>query len=147
MGFEEKTGLDSDIAAVLPTTATPYERLIAIQVDDARRFHDASLAKVDLAREMQADFNATIAAMVQVQKGVAEEMVSEPNLLLARCVLQCIDVRRQTTSTSTTDTTFRDIVRDGTRMGYWLYNYLAPDFGFPLKNVPTTVGGDGTPMV
>lgn len=141
------TVLDPDVAGLLPATATVTERIYAVAVQDTRDANEMRL---------QSDIDRAAASLAETKRHnqVCEKIAADQlatiresdagfdraDSLFISCVKLGVETRKQTMSSSTgRDTVMADVVRDGTWIGYQVYNLLAAELGLEPRLVPATL--------
>lgn len=134
MSLDKAPGLDPDLSALLPTTATPTERLYGQAIDDSRAMHDERQA--ECSRHNKALEALAAQQLAEIQK--QDPGFSKEDSLFISMVKLGVETRKQTMTTSTVrDTVMQDVIKDGVWIGYQVYNRIAAELGLTIRSVPT----------
>lgn len=109
--------MDADIVAALGSTPTVMEKLYAEAIEDSR----LNTVKWDEERQRLAQFRVSMTEYMtwfKTEYGkLPPELFDDHDRLYSNCVMQGLELRRQSMTTATTQSTMDDVINDGFRIG------------------------------
>jgi hypothetical protein len=109
--------MDADIVAALGSTPTAMEKLYAEAIEDSR----LNTVKWDEERQRLAEFRAAMTEYMtwfKTEYGkLPPELFDDHDRLYSNCVMQGLEIRKQSMTTATTQSTMDDVINDGFRLG------------------------------
>jgi hypothetical protein len=116
--------MDQDLLDALGATPTAMEKLYAEVIEDTRANTakwNEDRAKWDEERQRLADFRAALTqhvAWLETEYGkLPPELFDDNDRLYSSCVMQGLEIRKQSMTTATTQSTMDDVINDGFRIG------------------------------